>query len=110
MTETDQASPSVEKHASQARKATGWLLLPFGVGALGVWFAFPPQWNAVGVKFILILLPIALAIKDVPFGAHPSEDKWGWYHFAATVAYLILVSWFALSHPVLVGCYWGVCF
>lgn len=110
MAETDQATPGIEKRPSLARKATGWLLLPYGIGALGVWYGFPLQWNAFGIKFILTLLPIGLAIKDVPFGTHPSEDKWGWYHFAATVTYLILVSWFALSHPVWVGCSWGVCF
>jgi uncharacterized membrane protein SirB2 len=110
MVETEQPALQKESQVSLARKATGWLVLPYGIGALGIWFGFPLQWNAFGFKFILILVPIVLAIKAVPVRSRAQEDKWSWRHFLATLVYLILVSWLVFRKPVLLGCCWGVCF
>ncbi|MGO9446258.1 MAG: hypothetical protein ACLPXB_15990 [Thiobacillaceae bacterium] len=110
MAETEQPALQKETKASLARKATGWLVLPYAIGALAVGIGFPLQWNVFGFKFILILVPVVLAIKAVPIKSKTHQDKWSWRHFLVALIYLSLVSWLVFRNPVLLGCCWGVCF
>lgn len=110
MNSSDLPVPPEKQQHSPARKATGWLLVPYLVGSLGAWYGFPLEWNAFGLKFVLIVALPVLALVKVPRAPLPENDEWRWRHFFGTLAYLVLASWLVFREPTLVGCSWGVCF
>lgn len=110
MNSADSTTSPATQMPSPARKATGFLLAPYFIGALAIHYALPLNWNAFGAKFVLILVLPVLAMKKVPMSQVSSDDKWQWPHFFATILYLVLASWLMFHKRVLVGCYWEVCF